>query len=48
MKREEYETELKALYAKAVEVGDLVLALDILERGRVVGIEDMCNNNKDS
>lgn len=41
MKRFEYETELKSLYGKAIKEKDFRLAFDILEAGRVMGLEGM-------
>ena len=41
MKREEYITELKTLYGKAIKDDDIGLALSILERGREMDIEDI-------
>ena len=41
MKREEYEKELKFLYGKAIKQENVTLALEILERGRAAGIEDI-------
>ena len=34
MKKEEYEKELKKLYAEAIKTGQLSLALELLERLR--------------
>ena len=41
MKQSEYEKELKMLYGKAIKQENINLALEILERGRAAGIEDM-------
>lgn len=41
MKRDEYETELKSLYGKAMKGQDFRLAFDILEAGRAMGLEGM-------
>ncbi len=41
MKSEEYEKELKILYGKALKREEISLALEILERGRTMGIEDI-------
>ena len=41
MKTEEYEKELKSLYELAIAQQNTHLALEILERGRAVGIEDI-------
>ena len=41
MKRTEYEKELKFLYKMAHEQQNTTLALDILDRGRSLGIENM-------
>ena len=41
MKRYEYETELKNLYGEVMKVKDFRLAFDILEAGRMLGLEGM-------
>ena len=41
MKTKEYEKELKALYELAIAQQNTHLALEILERGRTVGIENI-------
>ena len=41
MKTKEYEKELKFLYGKAVEQKNVHLALEILERSRTLGIENI-------
>ncbi len=41
MKKDEYEKELKHLYGLAIKQEDVRTALEILERGRAFGIEDM-------
>ena len=46
MKTGEYEKELKFLYGKAIEEKNIRLALEILERGRAVGIENMNENTQ--
>ncbi len=48
MKRDEYKTELKSLYGKAIESKDYRLALDILELGLAAGLEDICSNDDSS
>jgi len=46
MKSTEYETELKELYRMAIKQGDIPLALDILERGSIRGLQDMKKGDK--
>jgi hypothetical protein len=41
MKSDEYEKELKFLYRMAIKQEDVGVALDILERGRAIGLENM-------
>ncbi len=41
MNRQEYEKELKCLYDLALAGHETALALDILERGREVNLEDI-------
>jgi hypothetical protein len=41
MKKDKYEAELKHLYGIAIKQEDVRNALDILERGREFGIDDM-------
>ena len=41
MTRTEYETELKALYAIAVEQKDVRMALELLERSMTMGFDDI-------
>ena len=41
MKSAEYEKELKFLYGKAVEQKNVHLALEILERSRTLGIDNI-------
>ena len=41
MKTEEYEKELKHLYSLAIKFDNVHLALEILERGRAIGIENI-------
>ena len=48
MKRYEYETELKHLYGKAVQGVDFRLAFDILEVGRMLGLEGMSLSRKEA
>lgn len=48
MKRFEYETELKALYEKAIKTEDFRLAFDILEAGRVLEVNGMSHKRKEA
>ncbi len=41
MKSSEYETELKALYAIALKQNDVSMALELLERCRKMGFDDV-------
>ncbi len=41
MNREEYETEMKNLYAMAIKDKDTRLAFDILQAGRKAGMSDI-------
>ena len=41
MTRVEYETELKALYSIAVKQEDIRTALELLERARTMGFDDI-------
>ncbi len=41
MDREEYETELKDLYGRAMKSDDIRLAFDILRAGRDIGLSNM-------
>ena len=45
MKTSEYEKELKYLYGMAIKQENISLALDILDRAVVHGIEDIRENN---
>lgn len=41
MKKDEYQKELKVLYAMAIEHKDVSMALELLERGRAGDVEDI-------
>ena len=45
MKANEYEKELKHLYSMAIEQKDTHLALEILEKAVIRGIEDIWDKN---
>lgn len=46
MDKKEYETELKVLYGKAIKQESFSLALEILERGRAIGLEGIAKEPK--
>jgi hypothetical protein len=48
MKREEYETELKVLYRLAIKGSNISLALEILNIGKAIGLEDMNEKEKEN
>ena len=48
MTRTEYETELKALYGIAVKQGDVRIALELLERVRTMGFDDIRKDTKEN
>ena len=47
MKASEYETELKHLYGLAIKQEDTRLALEILEKAVIRGIEDIWEDSKE-
>ncbi len=47
MKASEYETELKHLYGMAIKKENVALALEILEKAVVRGIEDIWEKDKE-
>ena len=47
MTAEEYKTELKAMYGMAIKNGDIHIALEILERGRAMGVGGISDSKLD-